>query len=372
MICYESVFLRDHWAQLTKHPWWYLHVPDAQQQVAWTRDLVAAVGQDWLQMFPWTALEDEEHTTVDVKPEGVFRVHQRTGYREELTGPHGSGWAAEDAPIVQPNKLPESCQDIDASIPLPGENDVDRAVRESRGQVAAAVIKAFGQTVWPYRHVSGPLWKTYDLWGFEGMMFLIATQPEWVRHACERYLAIALRNIREAAEHGARGIWIEDCLTDMISPDAFATLNVPFIRQLIEEIRSAGMKSIYYFCGNTAGKWDLIMSLGMDALAMEEGKKNFHNDIEEIVERVRGRCVVLGNLDALGVLQNGSEPQLKAEIGRQMAAGRRNGSRFILSLGSPVTPKTPIERVRRYCDLAHELGTGACGNDWPRSPREHA
>ena len=49
--------------------------------------------------------------------------------------------------------------------------------------------------------------------------------------------------------------------------------------------------------------------------------------------------------------------QLRAEIARQIAAGRRNGSRFIMSLGSPVTPRTPVDRVRLYCDLARELGS---------------
>jgi len=34
VICYESVFLRDHWPQLTQHPWWTLHVSDAQRRVA--------------------------------------------------------------------------------------------------------------------------------------------------------------------------------------------------------------------------------------------------------------------------------------------------------------------------------------------------
>ena len=46
----------------------------------------------------------------------------------------------------------------------------------------------------------------------------------------------------------------------------------------------------------------------------------------------------------------------RAEIVRQIQAGRRNGSRFVMSIGSPVTPGTPPERVRLYCDLAHELG----------------
>ena len=65
---------------------------------------------------------------------------------------------------------------------------------------------------------------------------------------------------------------------------------------------------------------------------------------------------MLGNLDAIGVLQDASESRLRAEIVRQIAAGRRDNGRFIMSLGSPVTPQTPISRVRFHSDLVHELG----------------
>jgi uroporphyrinogen-III decarboxylase len=61
-------------------------------------------------------------------------------------------------------------------------------------------------------------------------------------------------------------------------------------------------------------------------------------------------------LDAIVLLESGTEQEIRAEVARQIAAGRRNGSRFIMSLGSPVTPGTPVERVRLYCDLVHELG----------------
>lgn len=92
-------------------------------------------------------------------------------------------------------------------------------------------------------------------------------------------------------------------------------------------------------------------SSGADALALEESKKGFVIDIEEIVEKVNGRCTVLGNLDAMDLLKNGTEEQLRAEIVRQIAAGRRNKSRFMMSIDSPVTPATSVERVRLYCDL---------------------
>jgi len=64
----------------------------------------------------------------------------------------------------------------------------------------------------------------------------------------------------------------------------------------------------------------------------------------------------MGNLDAIGVLAKGTEEELRSQVARQISAGRRNGGRFILSLGSPVTPATPIERVRQYLRLAREIG----------------
>jgi hypothetical protein len=62
-------------------------------------------------------------------------------------------------------------------------------------------------------------------------------------------------------------------------------------------------------------------------------------------------CRELSGEDAVWLWQeylHGSEEALRAEIGRQIRAGRRNGS--------PVTPGTSAERVRRYRGIAHDLG----------------
>jgi uroporphyrinogen-III decarboxylase len=64
---------------------------------------------------------------------------------------------------------------------------------------------------------------------------------------------------------------------------------------------------------------------------------------------------LFGNLDAIGVLQDGSKEQLRHAIAEQIIAGRRNKNRFVVSLGSPITPATPVERVRLYCELVREM-----------------
>lgn len=358
VICYEGIYVRDHWDQLTARPWWYQHAPDIERQMLWQRDAATKTGQDWFVLPSFYSKEEQRNLTIEERPEGIFLVDRRNGGEEELSPPRVGGWTTDGVvQSIHPDHLIETPDDVASMIPLPSDATASGKVADGKGELAARVLAEFGRGLYPIRHVASPLWRTYSLWGFEGMMLMVAKRPDLVEHACQRYLVLAIQEVREAAALGASGIWIEDCLTDMIRPESFASLNVPFVRSLIEEIRAAGMKSIYYYCGNPAGKWDMILSLGADALSLEESKKNFAIDIEDVVERVQGRCTVLGNLDAVDVLQNGSEEALQVEIARQIAAGRRNGSRFIMSLGSPVTPGTPVERVRRYCDLVHELGT---------------
>jgi len=366
VICYENVFIRDHWSQLTSCPWWYQQSPEIGHQERWMREVASHIGQDWVQLFPFCTSDERADLPIEKRADGVYRIDPATGETCTLTPPQVSGWRAEEqVESVHTEQLPDSFDEVDRLLVRRyGEEILDgpssrpaTVVVGATRELASKVVKSLGRELYPCRHISGPFWNTYGLWGFEGMMMLAGTRPELIKHACDRILARTLAEIREFATHGTAGIWIEECLTDVLSPAAFADLNQPYIRRLVEEIRGCGMNSIYYYTGSPAGKWDLITSVGADALSFEESKKNFRVDIAEFAERLAGRCALLGNLDAMNLLQNGGETELRQELKRQIQAGRKNKSRFIMSLGSPVTPETPVERVRLYCDLAHEIGS---------------
>ena len=51
--------------------------------------------------------------------------------------------------------------------------------------------------------------------------------PDLVHYACRRYLDHALHKVRRAAAMGAAGIWIEECLTDLVSPESYTSLSLP-------------------------------------------------------------------------------------------------------------------------------------------------
>ena len=354
VICYEGILIRDHWAQLTGASWWYQFAPDLQRQLAWRRDVIAAIDQDWFELPSCPAQVDREATTLEANDGKVLRTNTRTGHREELERPGVGGWERGlQVQSIHPDHLVETPEEIDKEIPAPARFDPASFRAAGHADLAIRLLEEYGKQLCPVGGVLGPLWKTYDLWGFEGMMSMVATKPDLVDYACRRYLQLGIDQVQHAAALGAEVIWIEDCLTDMISPSAFARLNLPPLRALTDEIRALGMKSIYYYCGDPADRWSLLLDTGADALSLEEGKKNFTIDIADVAERVAGKLTLLGNLDAVGILQDGSQEVLRAEVRRQVAAGRRNNSRFIMSLGSPVTPATSVARVRRYCDIVH-------------------
>jgi hypothetical protein len=356
VLCYEGIYTRDHFGTVTDCPWWWAQSPVLEQQLEWHRQAYARTGMDWFHLGNSYSSEERCRLRMEERRDGVYLVDTAGGTTRNVEEPRIAGWhTGASMESIHPDRLADTTAELDALVPVYADDDPMAVLAGGRGELAAAMIREFGR-MYPIRHITSPLWGAYQVWGFEGLMYMVAARPDLVEYVCRRGLRNQLLHIRQAAALGARGIWIEECFTDMVGPAAFARLNVPFVRALVDEIRAHGMQSIYYFCGNPHGKWEMLLEPKADALSLEESKKGWEIDIDDVVRRVDGRCVVFGNLDAIDLLENGSDTALRAEVKRQVEAGRRNGSRFVMSIGSPVTPGTTVARVRRFCDLVHEIG----------------
>jgi len=354
--CWEYVFIRDHWDQLTSSPWYDQYAPDLERQTAWRRDVIARTGQDFLHVETFHSRQERENLKIDHGPEGVFLIDRANDKRKKLEPPVIGGWSRHGhIASVETADLPQTPEKLDDQVLPRLPFNARREESDGSADLAHALIKEHGSRRYPIAYADAPLWYFYELWGFEGMMMMIGGQPELAKRALPHFTARTIEAVRQAAILGAAGILIWECFTDMISPQAYETFSVPYMRQVVAECRSLGIKSIYSFSGGPAGKLDAILSIGADALAFEESKKDFIVDINELAEYIAGRCTLFGNLDAIGVLQDGSENQLRNAIAEQIAAGRKNRNRFVVNLGSPVTPATPVERVRLYCDLVREM-----------------
>jgi len=350
VICYEGVFIRDHWGELTDLPWWYADDPDVERQLRWRGEVVARLGQDWFELPACLPRAERARLAIVERGGAAFLRDAASGAERRLEPPVVGGWSRPVATGTEPP--PRTPADVERCIPVAAERSAEAIRASGETELADRLLDGPGRQLHPVAHVSSPFWRCYGVWGFESLMTVVADSPELVRQACGRFLEREIAGVRHAAVRGARSIWIEDCLSDMLGPPAFVRLDVVPVAALVDEIHAQGLAAIHYFCGDPSDRWDAILSTGADAISLEESKKGFSIDVEEGVDRVAGRMCVLGNLDAIGLLEHGSEADLQREIDRQLRAGRRNGGRFIMSTGSPVTPGTTLARVRRYLELA--------------------
>ena len=357
VIPYESIFIRDHWDALSDKPWWVRTAPDNELQFAWRQDIANTIGQDWFDLPSSIPQEVLDNVTIIEQEDNIYTHDQRDGTRKLLKPPVISGWSDTDNASVHPSNPPDTPEDIDRWMEgwmVPGQNCNPRALNLPHN-----ILASWGAEYFPMGYINGPLWSCYYMWGFEGLMTRIITNPDLVEYAVTCFTASTLQQIEGFAAMGALGLWLEDCMTDMVSHDHFHRLNIPYLQVITEHARSMQIRTFHYFCGDPHGKWEDLLDTGADALALEESKKGFGIDIMDVVERVEGKMTVLGNLDAIGILEQADEPSLQAEIKRQLTAGRKNGNRFIMSLGSPVTPGTSVAKVQRYLKLSHNLGKSA-------------
>ena len=358
VICYEGIFIRDHWENLTQLPWYVVHLPDIESQIKWNEDVITKINQDWFVVYPFYSRSQRKNIEVKNLDDRIIIRDKKQNTEKQFSKPVASGWSVSGVvQSVKREKLPETIDELEKLLPeRPGKFHRNEFIGQGYGEIACALIEKFPDKM-PFSHVSSPLWRMYGILGFEGLMTTIVSHPELIDYGCERFLDIAIASVQQYITCGAQLIWIEECMTDMISPAAFERFNLPYLKKLVSAIRDAGGRSIYYYCGNPWDRMDKILKVGPDALSFEESKKNFQVDIEKVVSIVDGRCAVFGNLDAINLLPHADEKQLAQEIERQIKAGIKNKRKFVMSIGSPVTPETPVERVRLYWEIAREIGT---------------
>ena len=349
VICYQGIFLRDHWEDVTAQPWWYAQSPDLSARLAVEVDLQDKLDLDWISCSMNPPRDWRETHAIRGNGGKAYLEDLRTGVRTELQRPPvgGNKISMLDKPRIG------SREDVRNKIKTASKRAF---LDDGRLDYVHLLRERFGPEKFLYASVGSPFWNALmSYFGLRGMLAGLYRSPELVKYVLEEITRAQIEKIRAYHDAGVDGYWIEECLTSAgeISRSQYCSFVQPSARMLIEEIRKIGGKSIHYVCGDVRDRLDLIVEAGPDCISLEESKKNFEIDISWIDDLVGGRCCIFGNLDSIGILQNGSREALSAEIRRQIEVGRRHG-RFVMSLGSPVTPGTPVSRVREYVDISRE------------------
>ncbi|MGC8786203.1 MAG: uroporphyrinogen decarboxylase family protein [Anaerolineae bacterium] len=186
--------------------------------------------------------------------------------------------------------------------------------------------------------------------GTEWFKFMY-TDPAFVHDAMELFTEASLVGARSLAEEFGPPVWVmlaED-MPSMVGPEHYLEFVAPYHRRLFEAFPEA--VKFMHNDGDAAHLIEVLPECGMDIWHMGP-----RVPIELAKAKIGARVALMGNLDPLRVMLQGSDEQFDAECRRIIEAGKPEGG-FVFSTGGELSPGTDPERVRAMSRYAQQFGT---------------
>jgi hypothetical protein len=343
------LYQQDHFAELTGRPQWQLwqwKYADPEEHLSTYREMIEQAPFEILQPQAAPSREERAETEI-VERDGEHFIHSRR--HDTLTPVRTTSGHATDYTYNETARVRDEREAAEKIIITRAEDMRATGCLD----YAEAAVRALGHDhfIMP-GGVAGVFWCSHFWVGLTNLLMMAVDQPRFVDTLCAKMLEQNIEHLRLYAAAGGDAIYVDDALatSDMISVAHYERFCLPYMVEMVREIHRLGQKAIVIYYGGVSDRLDQIASIGADGFSMETTMKNYVNDLAEIAPRIGHRVTLFGNVDPVGILERGTDAEVEAEMARQAAAGRRARG-FIACTGSPITPRTPLARVRRFIAL---------------------
>ena len=134
--------------------------------------------------------------------------------------------------------------------------------------------------------------------------------------------------------------------------DEFA---LPYEQEYIGYVKSFGTKALYHNCGQSMGLIDSYKELGADIVEPFSPPPPGDGDLRKAKELSEGKFAIIGNIDQVNIIKNGSIDLVKKVTRETVEIGKIEG-RFLLQNADYFEYNTPIENIKAYIDTGIEYG----------------
>lgn len=210
----------------------------------------------------------------------------------------------------------------------------------------------------------GPFIRTYFMRGEVPFLMDMAAEPqraaEMVMRTAHHLTAIGLEQLRRWDLYDT-GVWIFDDMAaaqnPMFSPRSAEQVLVPAWAHMVRAFKAAGAaKVILHSDGNILPVLDLLLDCGFDGINPVEYRAGL--DAVKLREKYGKRLCLLGGLDNVHILRNGTPEEIREHTKYILSAGRDGG----LALGThSIGPDIPVRNWDVAYETWQELGTYPMG-----------
>jgi len=197
--------------------------------------------------------------------------------------------------------------------------------------------------------VIGPFSLAGRLMDMTEIMINCYENPEMVEATIGKTAAFLEAYIKEYKKIGANGVVMAEPAAGLLSPDLAEAFSTKFIKRIAAEVKDDNFAFIYHNCGNTIPLLGSILTIQADAY-------HFGNmiDIGKVLEAVPPDTLVMGNIDPVSVLRNGTPETARAAVLDLLGRCAKHPN-WIISSGCDIPPLTPWANIDAYFSAIREF-----------------
>ena len=225
---------------------------------------------------------------------------------------------------------------------------------------AITKVKAhFGDTVCVVGRTAAPFSSATLAFGISNTLTLMYERPEFVIEAAKLFEDYQTQFGIDQIKAGADAIWFGDCNASghLISADNYRQFAMEPARTVSAAYKKAGGIVIYHASEERPDMVDLQANAGFSILSIGPGL-----DILKARETAGNRVCLIGNVDPIRILQNGTPDQIRDEVTRIVTNLTPQGG-HLLNSGEMVPRDTPEQNIRAYVDATHKVGADVLTRD---------
>jgi hypothetical protein len=233
-------------------------------------------------------------------------------------------------------------------VPEPAEAQAEAITQSRRYDLARALVARYPDQMPLYTHGTSPYNGLEYLFGFQNLMTALIEQPDLVHRILENWLPVKSARLLAERKLGLSLMFVEECMAsaDILSPKMYLEFAHRYDKPALQLYEDMGFRTVLYFSGNLMPLLPRLNELPFTAIAFEEDRKNYGIGLAA-VRRALPDKVLFGNVDAAW-LERATDREVLDEVKRQIDVA--GPDRFVLSVGSPFTPGTSLDRVRFFCE----------------------
>jgi MtaA/CmuA family methyltransferase len=254
------------------------------------------------------------------------------------------------------NILPATCDYLPASYETVQGLKMPDPKRDGRMPVLLDAIRMikdeFGDTVCVTGRTAAPFSSVTLLYGMTQTFMAMYDQPELIRDTINFF--VDLQSLWGCAqiEAGADAIWFGDCNASghLISVADYVSFAAGGVSKCVQAYDSAGGLSIYHASEHDLEHMKVQAATGVSALSVGPGV-----DIAVAKEAVGDVVCLVGNVDPIAILTNGTPDQVCRETRRIVEIGKKGGG-YIFNSGEMIPRAAPEENITAMVEAARKSG----------------